>query len=205
MDVVLSLTVDLQELEEVHGHGQADPIARIPGARRPVVELVGAQLTRKTAADLLRSLADELDPFEPDATRGARLELHDTVVTLEPGSERLWRYTCSCGHGCDGWTSETYAEDAAARHRADPDGDGLVTLDRPDLDLTGAAPPGEDEATRRATEHLPVGTVLDEPTAEYPLGSTCPVHQRVHNAHGWHVCLPPDAAAARQHRDTVQQ
>lgn len=29
-----------------------------------------------------------------------------------------------------------------------------------------------------------------KPTEQYPDGSECPVHKRVHQSHGWYVCLP---------------
>jgi len=31
---------------------------------------------------------------------------------------------------------------------------------------------------------------VTEPTEEWPEGSECPVHHRVHSSHGWYVCLP---------------
>lgn len=31
---------------------------------------------------------------------------------------------------------------------------------------------------------------ITEPTEEWPKGSQCPVHGRVHSAHGWYVCVP---------------
>jgi hypothetical protein len=33
---------------------------------------------------------------------------------------------------------------------------------------------------------------ITEPTAEFPMGSECPVHHRVHSSHGWYVCIPAE-------------
>lgn len=40
---------------------------------------------------------------------------------------------------------------------------------------------------------------VTEPSRYWPEGTECPIHERVHNAHGWYVCLPvvrPDQAEA---------
>jgi hypothetical protein len=31
---------------------------------------------------------------------------------------------------------------------------------------------------------------VTEPSEQWPEGSECPVHRRVHSAHGWYVCVP---------------
>jgi hypothetical protein len=31
--------------------------------------------------------------------------------------------------------------------------------------------------------------MLETPNKQYPEGSECPIHNRVHNSHGWYVCL----------------
>ncbi len=30
---------------------------------------------------------------------------------------------------------------------------------------------------------------IEEPTKQFPEGSECPLHKRVHSSHGWYVCL----------------
>lgn len=38
-------------------------------------------------------------------------------------------------------------------------------------------------------EEMPNVVYLEEPTKEWPEGSECPLHKKVHSAHGWYVCL----------------
>lgn len=45
------------------------------------------------------------------------------------------------------------------------------------------------------------GRFIDVPTDEWPEGSVCPVHKRVHNSHGWYVCVPDEIPdGAHEHR-----
>lgn len=39
---------------------------------------------------------------------------------------------------------------------------------------------------------------VTEPTEEWPEGSECPVHRRVHSSHGWYICLPSNGLTVNE-------
>lgn len=110
-----------------------------PAERATVADVEAGDLPAKALGGLLSALVEVVDPYLPDAM-DTQAPAHHIVVTLEPGRDDRWRYSCSCGEVVGGWTSEEYAERAGEHHmdavaELETDDTGTVLLDRPDVDL----------------------------------------------------------------------